>query len=88
MTAIELYKFIHQNDVEFKWENNKDQRDILIFVTVYDIQEFNDLLTQTAFDDYGIECTMMKGHFAFWMDDICQHYGIDLVEVFGKDEEH
>jgi len=78
MTAIDLYKFITENDIEFHWVDDE----VFMFVYIFDIDEFYKLFTSTIFDDEGITCTMKYGYFCFKMKDICEYYGIDLTEVF------
>jgi hypothetical protein len=83
MTAIQLYKFINDNDVEFRWQKNNGEIDVMIFPNVSQIEDFFNILSPSVFDDGGIDCTMMHGYFAIWMNDICKYYGIDMTEVFG-----
>ncbi len=87
MNSLSLYKFIHENSVEFRWENRNENRDVLIFPSIWCIDDFNKLFSSSGFDDGGIKCTMMEGYFAFWMSDICDYYGIELTDVFGVDPE-
>lgn len=84
MTALELYKFINENDIEWRWETRIDtgERDVIMFPSAYIVEDFSELLSPTSFDDGGINCVMMDGYFAFWMNDICEHYGIKLEEIF------
>ena len=88
MKAIELYKYIHENGIEFRYETHNDTgiRDVLIFPSIYQIEGFYKLLSRCSFDDGGIECQMMDGYFAFWMDDICSYHGVEIQEVFGEDK--
>ena len=86
MTALELYKFINENHIEWRWDTNGNHRDVLIFPSIWVVEDFNDLLSPTVYDDGGIKCVMMDRYFAFWMEDICSYYGIELTEVFGEDK--
>lgn len=88
MKTIDFYKFIHDNEIEFHWHYNDETRedDVIFFVECFNVQEFNKMLPKTAFDDDAISCKMKDGYFAFWASDILDPEGIDLVEIFGKDD--
>lgn len=87
MTAIELYKFIEDNNIENRYETDNETgiRDVLIFPYTFQVHDFYKLLGKSSFDDGGINCQMMDGYFAFWMKDLCEYHGIELQEVFGED---
>lgn len=85
MTELQLYRFIAENQIEWKYEFNEENSDVLIFVPTYHIDEFNKLLPNTIFDERGLECTMKDRYIAFWMQEICEYSGIDMYNVFIKD---
>lgn len=85
MKALDLYKYIKDNDIEYRWENNNNERDVIIFPRMFEIEELNKLLPIYLYDDEGIECIMKEGYFAIWMFDICERCDIELKEIFGDD---
>jgi len=87
MKAIDFYKFINDNDIEFHWHTNDEtkERDVIFFPYYWQIEYMKELLSATDFDDSGIPCRMMDGYFAFWASDILDGWGIELTEVFGED---
>jgi hypothetical protein len=85
MNGVDLLKFISKNDIEYHW--SFDKKEIYLFVNITDIQEWNDLLGASIFDDEGLSCVMKDGYFAFEMVDICEYYGIDYQEIFEKENE-
>lgn len=82
MTELTLYKFINENAIEYHWHDKKDGADVIAFIPFFNIKEFASILPSTIFDDEGIKCTMKEGYFAFWMNDICEYYGVDINNVF------
>jgi hypothetical protein len=86
MKAIELYRFITENDIEYHYRDNNGTEDVIIFPYTFQIDEFSELLKSYDYCDGGIECFLMDGYFAIWMKDVCEYYGIELSEVFDKDE--
>ncbi len=78
MTAIQLYKFITECNIEYHWHKG----DVLMMPGIFWIQSFYSLLSNTHFDDEGIKCTLKDGYLVFEMRDICEYYGIELEEVF------
>ncbi len=81
MTELDLYKFINDNDVEWHRQDNDGASDIIIFPSIYEIGEFNNMVKSITSDE-GIKCIMKDRYFAIWMNDICEHYGIDIDKVF------
>ena len=86
MTSIQLYKFITENQIEWKWEIDGENDNVLIFVAIYNLEAFNEILSPGIFDDGGISCNMKDGYFCFWMQDICDYYGVEIEEVFEKNK--
>jgi hypothetical protein len=87
MKALDLYKYITENNIEWHYRDNEGEEDVLIFPFTYQIDSFIKLLTPSLFGE-GIDCTLMHGYFAFWMKDICEYYGIELSEVFDRRDDN
>jgi len=82
MDNITLYQFIIDNDLESRWDLNGGILDVILFVNVWNIEDFHEILPSNIFDDEGITCWMKDGYFAFWMNDICNYCGIEIEKVF------
>ena len=80
MTDIELINFTIENDIEYhiEWEENE----ILYFVPIYLLNEFNQLLGHQIMSDEPIICYMKPGYFIFHMKDICEYFGINTNKIF------
>lgn len=87
MKAIELYKYINENNIEWHRQDNEGTPDVIIFPLTFQIEGFMKILSSGVFDDAGIECRIKEGYFAIWMKDICDYYGIELDEVFSGEEQ-
>ena len=85
MTELDLYKFINDNAIEWHRHDNYGTPDIIMFLHTFHIQEFCKLVKSIL--DEGIECRLKDGYSAFWMNDICDHYGIDKDKVFVGEEQ-
>jgi hypothetical protein len=87
MKAIDFYKFINENNIEFHWHENPEtkERDVLFFVNYWQIKDLSKLLTNADFGDEGIRCQMKDGYFDFWASDILYAHLIELTEIFGED---
>jgi len=87
MKAIEFYKFINENNIEFHWHENPEtkERDVIFFPSYYNINDMAKLLSYNDFDDDGITCHMKDGYFGFWASDILDAHGIELSDIFGED---
>lgn len=83
MTELQLYKFVHENNVEYHWNfNDSEEGEVYMMPYIFQVEEFNKLLCKSVFDDYGIDCKMMDGYFCFAMREICEYEGIELENVF------
>ena len=82
MTELALYSFIYDNGIEYHWTNDLD---VIIFVYIRDLDEWKDILGSHIFDEEGIRCTMKDGYFCFEMKDICEHFDIELSNIFNKE---
>ena len=80
MKAIDLYKFINENNLEYHWHND----DVILFINLLYLEEFNKLLGPHILNDDGISCIMKDGYICFMMQYICEHYDIELNEIFNE----
>lgn len=92
MTELELYKFVTNNSVEYHWhkehngKHEDDKTEVLLFVDILYIAEFNKMLGTHILDEEGLDCTMKQGYFVFKMKYICEHFDIELINVFTDKE--
>jgi hypothetical protein len=82
MKAIELYKFVTENKIEYHWHGD----DVMMFVDDDKISKFNNILPVSIFDDYGISCIMKYSYFCFEMKHICEYCDIELIDIFPNKE--
>lgn len=82
MTALQLYKFLQDNGIEYHWHELVEGINVICFIPVICLSDFIALHSSSVFDDDGIMCHLKQGYLAIWMKDICEHYGIELNEVF------
>lgn len=83
MDALGLYKFINDNRLE--WHKTNDGYDVILFVNIYEIEDWNKLLGSGIMDEEGISCTMKEGYFCFMMKDICEYFDIETDKVFAEE---
>ena len=85
MKAIDLHKFVNENNIEYH-KGGYYIPTIYMFVPISLISDFNKLLGVSIFDDEGITCVMKGNYFTFEMIDICENLDIDSDEVFTKQD--
>jgi hypothetical protein len=85
MTELQLHKFIVDHSIEFNWNLNKVNRDVIAFIDFYSIKSFAELLGTHILSEGGVKCRLKDGYLAIWMEDICEYHGILIENVFGKD---
>ena len=86
MDALELYKLIEDNSIEWHWRTNEDKDDVLIFCNDYDV--LNKLSDTWFCDDGWWNCVLTSWwYIALWMTDFCEYLGIEVEKVFPRNEE-
>jgi len=84
MTELELYKWIQEHEPEWRWDINKSEEDVVIWVSTYALESFMKLLPSGLFDEGGIEVRLVDRYIAIWASDICDYCGIEMGNVFSK----
>jgi hypothetical protein len=87
MTALELYKYIKNNDIEWHWIEDENEKDVMILPYIFQLEDFVKLLSPTDFDDEGIICNLKDGYIAIKLKYLCESNGIELSEVFPEEED-
>jgi hypothetical protein len=87
MTSIELHKYINDNSIEWHWTDNDGPEDVLIFPFVFQLEEFSKMVIDYAID-CRLECTLAGKYCDVRMKDVCAYYGIDINEIFPKQEDN
>ncbi len=78
MTELSLYKFIEENNIEYHWDDDN----VIVFINIRDIEEWNNIIDDFLMEESGIECNMKSGYFCFWMQYICEYCDIEMNNVF------
>ena len=87
MTALELYRFVVENKLEYnRFENDNGEVEVLLFIEFYNLKYFAEMLGPGAFDDEGIPCTMKDGYVCVEMSLVCDWFDIDIDEVFKEEQ--
>ena len=85
MSELELYKFVSDEMLEYNHHENRGEKDVILFVPFYQLEDFNKLLGEGITEESGIECTMKHNYLYFWMKGICDYFDIDVHNVFTAD---
>ena len=81
MKKLDLYKFVHENNIEYH-KDDSDDLEIILFINNYLLDVWCKILGNGILDEEGIECVMKEGYFCFHMKEICDYFGIDIEEIF------
>jgi hypothetical protein len=82
MTELQLFRYIHENNIEWHRQDNDGTPDILIFPYVFQLEDFCKLVKGYNIDDGGLIIRLMNGYVAIWMGELCEYYGINMDNVF------
>ncbi|MFA6974282.1 MAG: hypothetical protein WC238_06170 [Parcubacteria group bacterium] len=87
MTELQLYRWLKSTSTEWHWRDNGEHQDVIMFISFYDLREFNDLIGHTITDEEGLECTLKDGYICIWMQEICDYHDVNMGNVFVRKEE-
>lgn len=85
MKAVDLYRYISDNNIEWHRQNNEGVEDVIIFPYTFQLEEFNDLI-KNYHKDEGVPAVIKNGYLAIWMLDLCSYFDIDINDVFIGDD--
>jgi len=80
--ALALYKFVHDNGLEYHCHYAK--KDVGLLIPTDLIDEFCEVIGEGYLSDRYIECTLRYRHIGVEMNDICESFGATLEDIFGK----
>jgi len=84
MTALELYKYISDNQLQWRWENFEDGEDVIIFLYHFELADFASLIKNFLDYDEPFNVVVTSSSVAIRMQEICDFYGIEIESVFPK----
>ena len=73
MKAIKFFKFFHNNQIEWRWQDNDGVEDVLAWIPFHALGEFTKMLPYTLLDEGGIEVNLQCDCIALWLGDICEY---------------
>lgn len=92
MTDLELYKFVNDNLIEWKWASPPPESDsmldcdVFLFVPTYQLDDFYGLLSPNMLSNSPQQCWLKDGYVAVPMGSICEYHNVDMDAVFPKAE--
>lgn len=98
MTELDLYKWIHDNSIEYHVyrhgiekldlremnEDNYHEWKIYVYPFFFQLESLMEIVKPSFFDDERFECVMKHGYICFDIMDIAYHYGIDVINIFNE----
>lgn len=94
MTELDLYKFITKNNLESHWVvisnafEADEINDVVVFIPIYLLDDWGNLLGSPIFDEEGISCVMKVNYLCFMMQQICDYFDIEITKIFGEEKEN
>ncbi len=82
MTALDLYKFIEENEVEIDWRGSE----LVIWLHPYDIRDFTELIGYSYFSECGHDAILQFHNIALDIVPICEHFGIEPTDICKKED--
>ena len=93
MTELQLYKWVHDNHIEYhchsRWavdDNSIIDEIVYIYPNYYELEELSKMLSPSIFDDGGIELHWNGRYFCLDLIPIAEYYGIDINNICPKEE--
>lgn len=86
MTELQFYKFIHDNNIEHRWERFYDGReDVIIWVPFYHLKELANMI-DGFLDEGGCDVRFQPDCIAIEVRDMVEYFGIEIENVFPKND--
>jgi len=82
MKIRDLILFIEHNDIEWHWFDTFKNKNVIIFVNDYQLEDFRHVLHSSDYNDEGIEIVLKDNYFCVKMADLCENNDIDICDVF------
>ena len=83
MTAVELYKFVTGNSIEYHWYND----DVIVFIPFGCLGEFTALIGYRYFSEEPMDVGLKDDCICFPIGDLCEENDIELESVFGGENQ-
>jgi hypothetical protein len=81
MTALKLYKFIQENDIELRWEDEE----LIAWVGFHCISEFTDMIGYDYLSDGGLDANLQYHCLALDIVPICEYFDIEPTDILEKE---
>lgn len=80
MKELDLYKFIEDNAIDLRW----DEEALSCWIPSYKLVKFTELISSSLSEE-GIECVLLKNGY-IWVNlvPICERYDIDPNRLYAK----
>jgi hypothetical protein len=85
MTELDFYKWVNKWQPEWQWDINDGYQDVLMWISIYSIESFYDLLPYSSFCEGGISARLVDKTIAIWAREILHPFNISLEKVFTKE---
>ena len=82
MTELELYKYITDNDIDHAYNGDE----VVIWLYHWQIEDFCAFIGSYVLSEGGIEVMLQENYIALSINGICEHFNIDIKNVFKNEE--
>ena len=86
MTELQLYKYVSDNQLEWKWDTIKEEENVLLFLQFDELEGFCKLAKEFFDSDWSIPTWIRSFHAVILMSELCFFYDIEMENVFPKEE--
>lgn len=84
MTELDLYKFITENDLEYRWQDNKGEEDLLIWIPFYLLEDFTKMINLDYIGESYLDVVLQSNAICLFLSTVCYAYNIDIETVVEK----
>lgn len=85
MEAIEIYKFIKDNHIEWHWVEYNNYTDVVIFIPFDLLEKFTSMLSKVDIER-RIESVLIQFHVCIMIKELLERHEIELSEIFTESE--
>ena len=87
MTELQLYRWLKATSTEWHWRDNNGKRDVIMFISFYNLNGFCDLMGWKITEEDGLNVVLKDKYICIWMQQVCDYHDITMENVCEKGEE-
>lgn len=83
MSELELYKFLEEHEIEYRWE--RQNTEFLVWIPFYLLEDFTEMIGEDYFCEGGVDVNLQYSWVCIDITNIAECHSIDLENILKKE---